>query len=231
MRSLKERKYRHEYKFYINYGDYYVLRSRLRPILKMDSHARDGGQYLIRSLYFDDYKNSALVEKQAGLKYREKFRIRFYNHDPSFIRLEKKVKNKKLTAKWNTLLTKEECEKIIDGDIEWLQWSNQDLLHELYIKMSVRRYQPKTIVDYTREAYIYGPGNVRITFDQRVRSGLFSNNLFNKEVPTVEVLEPGCMILEVKFDEYLPDVITDIIQTGERRVRSVSKYALCRAFG
>lgn len=92
-------------------------------------------------------------------------------------------------------------------------------------------YRPKTIVDYIREAYTYPIGNVRVTFDSSIRSGLFSTNIFDEKLPTVEVLDPNKLVLEVKYDEFLLDIIADIIQTGERRAKSVSKYALCRTFG
>lgn len=199
--------------------------------MKIDQNAMEDGLYYIRSIYFDDYRDTALFEKKTGVNHREKFRIRFYNGDTSFIRLEKKVKDRGLTAKFNTQISKAECLKIVNGDIDWLKASDKDLLHELYIKMRSGLYRPKMIVDYMREAYIYPAGNVRITFDSSVRSGLFSTNIFDPDLPTVEVLDPKVLILEVKFDEFIPDVILDIIQTGERRVRSISKYALCRTFG
>lgn len=228
---MKDIRYRHEYKIFINLGDYYIIQSRLKHIMKLDRNAGQNGQYSIRSIYFDDLKDSALFEKISGVNPREKFRIRFYNNDTSFIRLEKKIKDNGLTAKFNTRITKEECLAIIDGDIDWLSSSNKKLLNELYIKMKSGLFKPKTIVDYIREAYIYFPGNVRVTFDKSIRSGLFSTDVFNQNLPTVETLNPNLMILEVKYDEFIPDVITDIIQTGQRRVKSVSKYALCRTFG
>lgn len=228
MRNIK---YRHEYKFLINLGDYYIIQSRLKHIMKLDKHAGENGQYLIRSIYFDDLEDTALFEKISGVDHRKKYRIRFYNGDTSFIRLEKKIKDKGLTAKLKTRITKEECLRIIKGDIDWLNSSNRKLLNELYIRMKSGLYRPKTIVDYVREAYVYFPGNVRVTFDKSIRSGLFSTDIFNKNLSTVETLKPNLLILEVKYDEFIPDIITDIIQTGERRVRSVSKYALCRTFG
>lgn len=199
--------------------------------MKLDKHAGENGQYLIRSIYFDDLEDTALFEKISGVDHRKKYRIRFYNGDTSFILLEKKIKDKGLTAKLKTRITKEECLRIIKGDIDWLNSSNRKLLNELYIRMKSGLYRPKTIVDYVREAYVYFPGNVRVTFDKSIRSGLFSTDIFNKNLSTVETLKPNLLILEVKYDEFIPDIITDIIQTGERRVRSVSKYALCRTFG
>ncbi|SHH84522.1 polyphosphate polymerase domain-containing protein [Sporanaerobacter acetigenes] len=224
-------KFRHEYKTHINLGDYYIIRSKVKQIMKLDKHAKENSQYSIRSIYFDDLNDTALFEKIFGVNRREKFRIRFYNGDTSFIRLEKKMKNNGLTSKLNTRLTKDECIKIISGEIDWLKYSDKELLNELYIKMKNGLYRPKTIVDYIREAYIYPIGNVRVTFDSSIRSGLFSTDIFDERLPTMEVLEPNKLILEVKYDEFLPDIIADIIQTGERKPKAASKYALCRTFG
>lgn len=168
VRILNDVKYRHEYKYYINIGDYYILRSRLKHIMELDKHAGEDGQYSIRSIYFDDLKDSALFEKISGVNHRRKYRIRFYNKDTSSIRLEKKIKDKGLTAKFKTLITKEQCLKILHGDIEWMSFSKDKLLNELYIKMKSELYRPKTIVDYVREAYTYPIGNVRVTFDNSI---------------------------------------------------------------
>jgi hypothetical protein len=168
VRILNDVKYRHEYKYYINIGDYYILRSRLKHIMELDKHAGKDGQYSIRSIYFDDLKDSALFEKISGVNHRRKYRIRFYNKDTSSIRLEKKIKDKGLTAKFKTLITKEQCLKILHGDIEWMSFSKDKLLNELYIKMKSELYRPKTIVDYVREAYTYPIGNVRVTFDNSI---------------------------------------------------------------
>lgn len=224
-------KYRHEYKFYINIGDYYVLRTRLKPLMKLDRNSSDNGDYHIRSIYFDDIKDTALFEKINGVNHREKFRIRFYNMDSSFIKLEKKVKNNGLTAKFSTKISAENCNKILKGDADWIKSSEDNLLNELYIKMKSLLFRPKTIVDYYREAYTYPIGNIRVTFDKSIKSGIFSTNVFDADLPTMKALDPRLIILEVKFDEFLPDFISDIIQTGERRSTAVSKYALCRLLG
>jgi len=221
-------KYRHEYKFYINIGDYYVLRTRLKPLMKLDGNSRDSGDYHIRSIYFDDFNDTALFEKINGINHREKFRIRFYNMDSSFIKLEKKVKDNGLTAKFSTVISAGNCNEILKGNIDWIKSSEDNLLHELYVKMKSQLFRPKLIVDYHREAYIYPIGNVRVTFDKSVKSGMFSTNVFDKDLPTMKALDPRLIILEVKFDEFIPDFISDIIQIGERRSTSVSKYALCR---
>ena len=105
-------KYRHELKHVVNRFEVLELRPRLRAVMSVDSHAA-GGSYSVRSLYFDDLHDSALREKLDGVNRREKFRIRFYNGDTSFIVLEKKCKEGGLCSKQQTRLTPEEAEATV----------------------------------------------------------------------------------------------------------------------
>ncbi len=228
---MKPQKLRHEIKHYIIISDYLSLKSRLKHIAYPDRFAGEDGTYTIRSLYFDNLDNKALIEKINGVRQREKFRIRYYNHDPSYIRLEKKSKFNTLCSKISSRVSQEECQRLIDHDISWLIKSDRMLLQELYTKMKYQLLRPKTIVEYTREAYCYKAGNVRITIDRNLRSGLFSRDFFNPELPTMSMTSESQIILEVKYDEFLPEVIRDVIQTNQRRSTSISKYAACRIYG
>lgn len=221
--------FRHEWKHEINYCDMLILRQRLDAIMKRDSHA-SGGRYLIRSLYFDNIYDKALKEKLDGVNFREKFRIRYYNGDKSFITLEKKSKLNSLTSKVQAHLSEEEARKIVSGDIEWMKDSGRPLVQELYSKMLSEGIRPMTIVDYTREPFVYAPGNVRVTLDYNIRTGLKYTNFLDWDCPTVSAGDQ-CCILEVKWDEYLPDIIRDAVQLPGRRVTSFSKYAVCRTYG
>ena len=221
---------RHEIKVFLTLSEYISIKNRLKNFAKLDKNAGDSGIYHIRSLYFDNFNDKALMEKISGFNNREKFRIRFYNHNHSFIRLEKKSKSNGLCYKSSAPLTKEECEKILNGDIEFLKDSSKDVLKEFYCKLKYQCLKPKTIVDYTREAYIFNTGNVRITFDTNIKSGLYSTNIFNPELPTLGLVNENPIILEVKYDNFLPDIIRDLVQTNTRRPTAVSKYAACRLF-
>lgn len=220
---------RHEHKHIITYGDMLLLRSRLRAVMKADPHAGPDGVYRIRSLYFDTDDDRALHEKLDGLSRREKFRIRFYNNDESFIRLEKKIKIGDLGTKLSAPLTREETEKILAGDTGFLLKREEDVLHDLYQAMRCGRMRPKTIVDYTRQPFVYGPGNVRVTLDSDVRTGLYVKNIFDHGSPTI-CAGVGKIILEVKYDQYLPDLIRDIVQLNNAMGSAFSKYAVCREF-
>ena len=222
---------RHELKFFINVSDYFTIKNRIKHIASVDKNANSPGTYHIRSLYFDNFNNKALLEKINGYSRREKFRIRYYNDNFDFIRLEKKSKINGLCTKFSAPLTKEECEKILNNDIEWMIKSDKSLIQELYFKMKSQMLKPKTVVDYTGEAYIYKPGNVRITIDSNVRTGICSQALFDTNLPTMKIPNNDTIILEVKFDEFLPDIIKDVIQTNTRKSTSISKYASSRMFG
>lgn len=227
----EEPKFRHELKHYINYSDYLAIRNRLRTIMHIDRNANADNEYRIRSLYFDNVYDKVLMEKVVGIPKRDKFRIRFYNDNHDFIRLEKKSKIRGLCLKDSERITKEECIKIINGDIEFLKNSGKNLFADLYSQMKGNLMKPRTVVDYTREAYIYPIGNVRITFDKSIRTGLNSVNLFDNDLPTIETIDHKYIVLEVKFDEFLPQVIQDIIQVNERRSTSISKYEAARIYG
>lgn len=222
-------KFRHEVKHYINISDYYSIMSRLKYVIKRDNNSSDEGEYKIRSIYFDNYANKVLMEKLIGINNRDKFRIRYYNDNLDLIKLEKKSKINGLCLKITEPISKEECEKLIQGNIEFLKTSSKKLFNELYVKMKNQFLKPKTIVDYTREAYIYKAGNVRITFDKKIRTGIWNINFLNQDVVTKSVISNDYMVLEVKWDEYLPELIQDCVQQF-RRSTSVSKYALCRMY-
>lgn len=219
---------RHEWKHEISLADMYVLRQRLRAVMQPDPHAVDG-KYFIRSLYFDDPTDRALREKLDGINRRDKFRIRCYNHNPSLIHLEKKSKENGICRKASTELTAQETQWIIDGNLDWMRNSGRPLLHELYSKMQTQLLQPKTIVDYMREPFVYGPGNVRVTLDYDIRTGLRSTDFLNPNCVTIPV-EDNPIILEVKWDAFLPSVIRDIVQLEGRHTAAFSKYAACRNF-
>lgn len=221
--------YRHEWKHEINRADLLELRQRLRCVMKPDPHAIDG-KYLIRSLYFDDAKDTALREKLDGINIREKYRIRFYNGNTDVIHLERKSKLNSLGNKQSAPLTAEEAQAIVDGDIGWMPSHPHGLVRELYVKMRSGGLRPKTIVDYTREPFIFGPGNVRVTFDYDIRTGLGCTDFLNPDCVTIPAGDAP-MILEVKWDHYLPDIIKDAVLIPGRRAAAFSKYAQCRIYG
>lgn len=221
---------RHEYKHPITYQDYLIIAGRLKHLAGQDKHVGEDGTYRVRSLYFDNLSDKALREKIDGVDRREKFRIRYYNDDTSFIRLEKKCKIHGLCEKVSAPITREEVILLCHGDTSFLRLSDKELFRELYAKMQYLMLRPKVIVDYKREPYVYGPGNVRITSDSDIRTSLYENSLFEKELLTMPVQEEG-MLMEVKYDAFLPEIMQMAVRVPNRQAEAFSKYAVCRRFG
>ena len=221
--------YRHETKVAINAADALAIRQRLRAIASPDAHAHDG-RYLIRSLYFDTPSDRALREKLDSVNKREKFRIRMYNNDISFIRLEKKSKLNGLGTKHKALLSAKEVARIIEGDTAWMLNSGRPLVQELYSKILAQGLTPKTIVQYVREPFVYAPGNVRVTLDSDLRTGVYSTDFLNPDCILVPAGDAPTL-MEVKWDNFLPGIIKDAVQLGRRRGAAFSKYAACRIYG
>ena len=219
--------YRHEWKYRISYGDLLILRQRLQTVAQTDTHAANGS-YHIRSLYFDTPGDTALREKLDGVSCREKFRIRYYNLDPSIIHLEKKSKWAGLGNKQSADLTAAQVQALLDGQTDWMQEA-APLVRELHAKMQTRLLQPKTVVDYVREPYVFAPGNVRVTLDYDIRTGGNCQDFLKKDCLTLPT--DNVILLEVKWDEFLPDIIRDAIALEGRRAAAFSKYAQCRMYG
>lgn len=220
--------FRHEIKHEITYSDMITIRQRLSAVAYPDPNAVDG-KYAIRSLYFDNLSDKALREKIDGANIREKFRIRYYKGDTSDIHLEKKSKLNSLGNKQSAPLTEKQAQWIVDGNLDWMPHSLHPLIRELYTKMTTEGLRPKTIVDYTREPFIFPAGNVRVTIDYDIRTGLGCTDFLNKNCVTVPASQ--AIILEVKWDAFLPDIIRDAVSLESRRESAFSKYAACRIYG
>lgn len=222
---------RKEMKFGITHMDYIMLRSKLRYVMRPDPHTGPTGHYLIRSCYFDNFDNKVMNEKKEGFLNRDKYRVRSYGKSFATINLERKSKRNNLTFKTKCRLTEQEFKSMRTGEIDWMENDERTLLQDLFREMKYKGLKPMTVVDYEREAYIYLYGNVRITFDSKVKSSLRNTDMFNAALPMVDVLEPSEVILEVKYDEYLPDIIKMMLQGINVKQEAYSKYQLSRMYG
>ncbi|MCI9193678.1 polyphosphate polymerase domain-containing protein [Acutalibacter muris] len=221
--------FRHEGKHEISPGDVLALRARLSAVMAIDPHARDG-RYTVSSLYFDTPDGRALREKINGVSRREKFRLRYYNSDTSLVLLEKKMKIDGLCSKLQTAVPREEAMALVRGEYQAFSRDGPPLLQELYGKMATQGLRPRTVVRYTREPFIYTPGNVRVTLDYNIRAGTDCGEFLDPDGCTIP-LPNNAAVLEVKWDSFLPSVIRDLVQIPGVRTGAFSKYAACRVYG
>jgi len=221
---------RHELKYFISPAEMKVLRGILTPAMQLDPNGDENNEYHIRSLYFDTINDDALTEKIAGVGNRKKYRIRIYNFKDKVIKLECKSKYGDLISKQSVTIPRELADQLIAGDPEGLQRMRHPLLHDVYREMKTNLLRPAVIVDYTREAYIHPAEEVRITFDKTLRTGLYSHDMFNKDIPTYPVFDDPVEILEVKFDEFLPTYIQSILSGITAQRSAISKYTHCRRY-
>ena len=219
---------RHEVKHEINLMDILILRQRLSAVMQRDPHAVNG-RYDIRSLYFDNADDKALKEKINGAPVREKYRIRVYNRQYSVIHLERKFKTGNLGCKDSANLSVDETRAILQGDTDWMGKSSNEVILGFYTRIRNQGLRPKVLVDYTREPFIYSAGNVRVTLDYDIRTALSCTDLLDPDCVTIPAKESPA-ILEVKWDNYLPGIIRDIVQIGDRRSVAYSKFAACRMY-
>jgi hypothetical protein len=208
--------YRHEQKFFMNACTSALLKRRVAAVMRPDSHS--GGVYVVNNLYFDDQYRSSYFQKIGGSYGRSKYRVRFYNGDLSFIRFEHKRKDGELSYKKSVAMTEEEYHSIARGDFEFVLKSGHPLWQKVATLHRTKLLRPTAAYSYTREAYIYAPGNVRVTFDSNIRQdGMTAEP--NKGAPPGE----GGM-LEVKFDRFLPDVINGLLHGLPLARTEMSKY-------
>ena len=223
--------YRHELKYFLNQIDYEVLHRRLLAAMEQDKNARiNGGGYFIRSLYFDTPWNSALREKLDGVNDRDKVRIRIYNGRDDVIKLERKHKDNGYIAKQSVSLSRAECDRLCGGDYSFLLKRPEPFARAMFVEFATRGLKPVVIVDYLREAYTFPTEDVRITFDKDIRTAYRGVSLFDFDQPTYPVIDDYAMVMEVKFNAYLPTWIRELIQPVSNIRSAISKYCLCRKY-
>jgi hypothetical protein len=230
---IRERRgdmYRNELKFLINAHQKNVMSDKLKKLCQRDPYSDDNGGYLVSSLYFDDYNQSALLDKLVGIRDRKKFRIRVYNYQPDVIKLERKIKREYVTEKSHVQISKEEYDTLVGGDASYLKQKDDAVAKEFYLHYQTKKLRPSVVVEYRREAFMYKYGDVRITFDYFLKAGIFQKDLFSNGY-MISAIPYGQIILEVKFTGYFPDVIRNIVQINNLQWQSISKYVICCVVG
>lgn len=218
--------YRNEIKHIINYQEYSLAKLRLKNLFALDENTEADGSYTVRSLYFDDYYNNAYHDKYAGVANRCKYRIRIYNQSEQTIHLERKIKKGSYSHKQLAPLTVEEVYCILKEDYEFLLRSNHELLHVFYHECVSNLLRPRVVIEYEREPYFLEAGDVRVTFDKNIRAGIDGFDIFDPSMPMVEVLPPGNLIMEVKFTEFLPTIVREVLPSKASEYAAISKYIL-----
>lgn len=233
--SSDRAKFRHELKYLISEQEKELLIRRLSPFMHTDVHAVDNALhsakqnngYMIRSLYFDDCFERAYEEKLAGVEARKKYRIRIYNCSDKVIKLECKQKEGQYIYKTAAALTGEETEKIIAGEYDFLLRRNEKLCREFFVQCTINGMAPRVVVDYDRIPFVYPYGDVRVTFDCGIRAGLFTDNIFDGKLPVTGVIDSGMLIMEVKFTDYIPELIRRQLIVSDSAYMAYSKYTMC----
>lgn len=220
---------RHEIKHRLNPQDDFILTSRLQTLFSHDEHAGSHGSYRVSSLYFDSPYDKAVKDKLAGVNERFKIRLRYYGDEPTFIRLENKMKIGQLTNKISIKVTLAEATALIAGDPTCLLSANDPARTFFYTHFRNGLLRPVVQVIYEREAFTYLPGNVRVTLDRHLKTKAGPEGFFLADTPRLDVSD-GLTVLEVKYDAFLPEIVKLAVQTPNRRHEAVSKYIEARRY-
>ncbi len=220
---------RRELKYQIDPLEYHVLKKKVSSVLKPDPHMKTASSYLIRNLYFDDYKDSAYWEKEAGTYQRKKYRLRMYNNDDSVIKFECKSKTGCYVFKQTTLITRQQAEQLIAGDFSFLEGTSDKLLSDFYLETRCALIKPVVIVEYTREAYVQPIGNVRVTFDSNLKTSSGTPDFFDNNACMVRAIDQLGMVLEVKYTDFLPVYVKGLFPATIKPQEAIGKFSICRS--
>ena len=221
--------YRHELKYFVSFLDHKVLSEIFSQTLQTDPHSNRDREYWIRSLYFDTPGNNDYYEKMIGVDERKKVRLRIYNENQSKVKAEIKYKFNQYMLKETGIITREDALKLIDGHREILLNYNNASLNQVYYIISRDLYRPAVLVDYEREAYICNTQDIRITFDKNIRGSSVDFGLFEKNINMSPVFDEKTMVMEIKYNRFLPDWLREVLTQCNAERYAISKYCLSRS--
>lgn len=226
-----DEKPRFENKYVVTTGQIELIKCHLEGICCQDDFSDENGAYNIRSLYFDDYRESSYRDNEIGIEPRSKFRIRIYNCNPYVIFLEQKIKAAGKIYKERVRVSEEFCELLLRDAGDELDYPVSDaLINRFLTAYHVRMLRPKIIVDYSRETYIYSEGDVRITFDRNISFSDEVAGFFDKNILLQPIMKSGTELLEVKYTDFLPDLIHQAVNVKQLQQYTFSKYFLCESY-
>jgi hypothetical protein len=222
---------RHELKYYLSDIQTERLLRQLACFMDLDPNCRSLSGYRVRSLYFDSIDDECLYEKQSGFLQRKKFRLRIYGDDETQrVNFEIKNKNGQLVKKESVTLNRDEAREICAGNHAVLLDKRDPVADQIYTVFASGAYRPKVIVEYRRVAFVMPFSNIRITFDQNLRSNINHLDLFSGTRDTMPVILDGRQILEVKYDHFFPDHLKRMLASVSAERMAISKYAMARRF-
>lgn len=219
--------YRYENKYIISEYTATLLKIQLKSLMQLDSHSiSDDVSYEIRSLYYDDLDNNAYFDKVNGVEFRSKYRLRMYNCDPKTIKLECKYKDDNMTRKTACKMSKNNSKHLINKDYEKIKYNNT--LYKKFLRdVKYKNLHPYVIVDYSRLALTYPVNDVRITFDSNLKSSNKIDSFFDENINRTDCFNKDEIVLEVKYNMYLPETLQMILNQYDLRSCAISKFATC----
>lgn len=220
-------KYRHELKFICPDSELKLAEHSIRSVMSPDSHADKNGEYLIRSVYFDDIYRSCFYDNENGVSPRTKYRIRTYNRLADRILLERKIKDSGLTAKTACNLDIDKCNMLLSRENVYDCRDGSDGLYDRFIAdYRSRLLKPVILIEYVRKPYVFAPGNVRVTFDMNISASRDVMKLFDEHISRIGILPASFGILEVKYDDFLPDAVLRLVNRPHMQQSTFSKFYL-----
>jgi len=222
---------RYELKFYLNEIQSDRSLHQLNSLMDVDAYCKNQQGYRVRSLYFDSHDDECLYEKQSGNLLRKKIRLRTYGDGANeSVKFEIKRKQGQIVKKDVAIISKEEAEQVCLGNYTVLLGKNNPVLNEIYTTFVTKLYKPKVIVEYNRVAYVLPVSNIRVTFDQGLRSNINHLDLFSSVKDMMPVILEGKQILEIKYDNFFPGYLKNVLSSINSERMAISKYTLARRF-
>lgn len=226
-----EERLRYENKYIVTGGQAELLKCHIEGLCVQDAFSGGQGEYKIRSLYFDDYKGNSYRDNEIGIEPRSKFRLRFYNDNPDIIFLEQKMKISGKIYKERTQVTADFYNLLVGDKWEKADYPTSDaLLNRFWTAYHTRGLKPRIIIEYDREPFVCPEGDVRITLDKGIAFSDEVENYLRKDLFLQPIMKTGGELLEMKYQNFIPDFLYQGIQLRQLQQYTFSKFYLCEMY-
>lgn len=137
------------------------------------------------------------------------------NQDPFQIFLEKKYIQNGLYYKKCAKLSKEECQQILNGELEWMKNHKKELLADFYRQATLNNLYPGRVTDYQREMGKYKKGEY-VTFTTSIERGVGAcKDLFQEPEMKISCLDEDKILVIYKKTATLPKIVSSMLQHQE----------------